>query len=71
MANFGAKYPVFAPFKGAEPTDTLPKYDTKTVLGKLVSANLTVNLSSGTRTMKCVSRFQNSPAARLQWKPTT
>lgn len=47
MANFGAKYPVFAPFKGAEPTDTLPKYDTKTVLGKLVSANLTVNLSSG------------------------
>ena len=47
MANFGAKYPCFAPFKGVEPTNALPKYDAKVVVGKLVSANLTVNLASG------------------------
>lgn len=47
MANFGAKYPCFAPFKGVEPTNALPKYDVKVVVGKLVSANLTVNLASG------------------------
>lgn len=47
MANFGAKYPCFAPFKGVEPVNALPKYDAKVVVGKLVSANLTVNLASG------------------------
>ena len=52
MANFGAKYPCFAPFKGVEPTNALPKYDAKVVVGKLVSANLTVNLASGTIAME-------------------
>lgn len=47
MASFGAKYPNFAPFSGAEPTAALPTYGTKVLLGKLVSANLTVNLASG------------------------
>lgn len=47
MANFGAKYPVFAPISGTETATALPTYGTKTTLGKLVSANLTVNLASG------------------------
>lgn len=47
MAQFGAKYPCFAPFVGAEPEDALPKYGEKVVLGRLVAANLTVNLASG------------------------
>lgn len=47
MASFGAKYPCFAAFKGDEPAAALPKYDGKVVVGRLVSANLTVNLASG------------------------
>ena len=47
MAQFGAKYPCFAPFKGVEPADKLPAYEAKVVIGRLVAANLTVNLASG------------------------
>ena len=47
MAQFGANYPNFAPFQGDEPEAALPSYGDKVTLGKLVSANLTVNLASG------------------------
>lgn len=47
MAQFGAKYPNFAPFAGAEPVDALPKYGARAVIGRLVAANLTVNLATG------------------------
>lgn len=47
MANLGAQYPVFAPFKGEEPAAALPEYDEAIVLGKLVSATLTVTRASG------------------------
>ena len=47
MAQFGAQYPCFAPFSGDEPAAALPTYGDKVVLGKLVSANLTINLASG------------------------
>lgn len=47
MANFGAQYPVFAPFKGEEPAAALPTYDDPIVLGKLISATLTVTRASG------------------------
>ena len=43
MAQFGAKCPMFAPFK-TEPAAALPTYDTAVTVGALVSANLTVNL---------------------------
>lgn len=46
MAQFGAKCPMFAPFK-TEPAAALPTYDTAVTVGALVSANLTVNLASG------------------------
>lgn len=46
MASFGAQYPCFAKIK-AETTTALPTYETGVVLGKLVKADLTVNLSSG------------------------
>lgn len=47
MAQFGANYPKFAPFSGDEPASDLPSYSGGVSLGKLVSANLTVNLASG------------------------
>ena len=47
MAQFGAQYPCFAPFSGDEPAAALPTYGGKVVLGKLVSAKLTINLASG------------------------
>lgn len=47
MASFGAKRPIFAPFAGEEPATSLPTYADTVVLGKLVTANLTVNLASG------------------------
>lgn len=48
MASFGAKYPCFAPIS-AEPDQALPTYDTahRIEIGKLVKADLTVNLASG------------------------
>ena len=46
MAVFGAKYPCFAPIE-TRPENGLPTYGTGAPLGKLVSANLTVNLASG------------------------
>lgn len=47
MAAIGLQQPHFALFKGDEPEDALPIYDTVTKLGKAVSANLTVNLANG------------------------
>lgn len=47
MASFGAKYPKFAPIDGEEPADALPKYKGAVVVGRLVSAELTVNIASG------------------------
>lgn len=46
MAKFGAKYPCFAPF-ASEPENAHPTYGTGVRIGKLVAANLTVNLASG------------------------
>lgn len=46
MAKFGAKYPCFAPF-ATEPENGMPTYQSGVPIGKLVSANLTVNLASG------------------------
>lgn len=48
MASFGANYPCFAAI-ASEPENALPKYDPakKVVIGKLVKADLTVNLSAG------------------------
>lgn len=43
----GAKYPCFAPI-ATEPEDALPTYSTPiTVIGELISANLTITLASG------------------------
>ena len=47
MAVFGCCYPKWAPFTGAEPENALPKYGTAVNLGKLASANLTVNNATG------------------------
>lgn len=47
MAQFGANYPNFAPFSGDEPASALPTYGEAVTLGKLVNANVTVNLASG------------------------
>lgn len=47
MASFGANKPMFAPFSGTEPTNALPKYGKSKSLGKLVSANVTVNMANG------------------------
>lgn len=47
MANFGAQYPIFAPFEGEEPVAALPKYKKGITIGKLVSASLTVTRASG------------------------
>jgi hypothetical protein len=46
MASFGAKYPHFSKIK-TEPEDALPTYDTPVRVGRLVKADLTVNLASG------------------------
>jgi hypothetical protein len=46
MAQFGAKCPMFAPFK-TEPEGALPTYDTMLKIGALVKADLTVNLATG------------------------
>lgn len=48
MSAFGARYPIFNPIK-EEPEDSLPVYKNQeaTVIGRLVAANLTVNLASG------------------------
>lgn len=47
MANFGAQYPVFAPFEGDEPAAALPTYGEAITIGKLVSATLSVTRASG------------------------
>lgn len=45
--KMGAKYPLFAAIK-TEPANALPTYDTaRTVIGELISSNLTINLTSG------------------------
>lgn len=46
MASFGAKYIKFAPVK-TEPEGKLPTYDAAVELGKLVKAELTVNIATG------------------------
>lgn len=46
MASFGAKYINFAPVK-SEPAGALPAYDAKVEIGKLVKADLTVNIATG------------------------
>lgn len=47
MASFGAKYPYFCPV-AEEPEGALPVYSGEPVrIGRLVKADLTVNLSSG------------------------
>lgn len=46
MASFGAKYPKFAKIK-TEPENALPKYESPVTIGRLVKADLTVNLASG------------------------
>lgn len=46
MASFGAKYIKFAPIK-TEPENKLPTYDAAVELGKLVKADLTVNIATG------------------------
>ncbi len=47
MASFGAKYPFFSKIK-SEPAGTLPVYEGEPVrIGRLVKADLTVNLASG------------------------
>ena len=47
MASFGAKGAMFAPFSGTEPNNALPTYGEAVSLGKLVSANVTVNMANG------------------------
>ena len=63
MAQFGAQYPCFAPFSGDEPAATLPTYGGKVVLGKLVSANLTINLASGE--LYADDELRRRPPARI------
>lgn len=47
MASFGAKYPFFSKIK-SEPAGALPVYEGEPVrIGRLVKADLTVNLASG------------------------
>lgn len=46
MASFGANYPNFAPFV-TESENGLPTYSNKVTIGKLVKADLTVNLATG------------------------
>lgn len=46
MASFGAKYPKFAKIK-TEPENALPTYEGAVTIGRLVKADLTVNLASG------------------------
>ena len=46
MASFGAKYIKFAGIKG-EPAGKLPIYEAAVELGKLVKAELTVNIATG------------------------
>lgn len=47
MAGFGARYIKFAPFSGDEPSDALPKYGAAVSLGRLVKAELSVQMASG------------------------
>ena len=46
MAKFGAKHPCFAK-KAGQVAGQLPTYEAGVVLGKLVSANVTVTNASG------------------------
>ncbi|MCH5352951.1 MAG: hypothetical protein J1E06_05760 [Acutalibacter sp.] len=46
MASYGAKYPKFAPIT-KEPMDALPEYEESVVIGRLVKADLTVEMASG------------------------
>lgn len=47
MAGIGARYVIFAPFSGEEPTDALPKYGDTIEIGELIQANVTINRAEG------------------------
>lgn len=47
MAAIGLQKPHFAPFAGDEPNDALPTYGDGIVLGKAVSAKMTVQTATG------------------------
>ena len=66
MASFGAKYPHFSKIK-TEPDDALPTYEGPVNIGRLVKADLTVNLASGSSPRAWTS----SRPARWLWRPTT
>lgn len=46
MATIGCKYPCFAPVK-TEPEGGLPTYENGASIGRLISANLTLNMATG------------------------
>ena len=73
MASFGAKYPYFNPV-AEEPEGKLPVYkDQEPVrVGRLVKADLTVNLASGKLPTTASPRVWRSfPPALSLWRPTT
>lgn len=45
MARYGAKHAMWAPFKGAEPSDGMPVYDTAEDLGGINESNDTINFA--------------------------
>ena len=47
MAVIGCKHPCFAPFNGVDPANAMPSYGDGVVLGRLISANLTINNATG------------------------
>jgi len=47
MASFGARKPQFAPIIGVGTTESPYEYDTKVMIGKMVSGNMTITTSSG------------------------
>jgi len=47
MATFGAQYPNFAPWAETQPETGLPAFGARVVIGRLVSANVTVALATG------------------------
>ena len=72
MASFGAKYPHFSKIK-TEPDDALPTYEGPVNIGRLVKADLTVNLASGKlyATTSSPRAWTSSRPARWLWRPTT
>lgn len=73
MASFGAKYPHFSKIK-TEPDDALPTYEGPVNIGRLVKADLTVNLglrASSTPTTSSPRAWTSSRPDRWLWRPTT